>query len=76
MKRENKWIQKKPILVTGAAGFIGAALTIYLLKKGENIIGIDNINEYYDKNLKHSRLQEIELISKKYSGNWFFIENL
>ena len=42
---------KKNILVTGAAGFIGAALVIRLLENGENVIGLDDLNSYYDINL-------------------------
>jgi UDP-glucuronate 4-epimerase len=49
------------ILVTGAAGFIGAALAKVLLERGDNVVGIDNLNDYYDVNLKLSRLAEIEV---------------
>lgn len=48
------------ILVTGAAGFIGAAVSQYLINRGDQVVGIDNINDYYDVNLKHARLNEIE----------------
>ncbi len=69
----------RTFLITGAAGFIGAALTIRLLKKGEKVIGIDNLNNYYDPNLKKSRLQEIDKYLSKNSGEWnffnFSIEN-
>ena len=44
------------ILVTGSAGFIGSALSIKLLDRGDSIIGIDNHNNYYDPQLKESRL--------------------
>ena len=44
--------KKLKILVTGAAGFIGSSLCIKLLEKGINVIGIDNINDYYDIDLK------------------------
>ena len=47
---------KKAILITGAAGFIGFHLANALLKKGFLIIGYDNLNDYYDVNLKKARL--------------------
>ncbi|NEW01031.1 NAD-dependent epimerase [Priestia aryabhattai] len=47
---------KKVYLITGAAGFIGMHLSIRLLKAGCTVVGLDNINDYYDVNLKHSRL--------------------
>ena len=55
----------KKILVTGAAGFIGFHLSRKLIKNKINIIGVDNINDYYDVNLKKSRLSELEKESKK-----------
>ncbi len=48
------------IVVTGAAGFIGFNVSRLLLARGEQVIGIDNINDYYDINLKNARLAEIE----------------
>ncbi|MBL4612445.1 MAG: GDP-mannose 4,6-dehydratase [Emcibacter sp.] len=48
------------IVVTGAAGFIGFNVSRLLLERGEEVIGIDNLNDYYDVNLKESRLAEIE----------------
>lgn len=45
------------VLVTGSAGFIGSALTLRLLKRGDVVIGIDNHNKYYDPKIKESRLQ-------------------
>ena len=44
------------VLVTGSAGFIGSALTIRLLDRGDEVIGIDNHNDYYDPALKEARL--------------------
>ena len=46
------------ILLTGTAGFIGFHLTKALLERGDEVIGIDNINDYYDVELKYSRLAE------------------
>jgi len=46
------------ILVTGSAGFIGFHLTNQLLGEGNKVVGIDNINDYYDVNLKYGRLKE------------------
>lgn len=47
------------ILVTGVAGFIGSALAIRLLERGDEVIGIDNLNDYYDVNLKLARLERL-----------------
>ncbi len=47
------------ILVTGAAGFIGFHVSQILLRKGHTVIGLDNINNYYDVNLKYDRLKEL-----------------
>ena len=48
------------ILVTGAAGFIGFHVTQALLARGERIVGIDNLNDYYDVRLKHARLAQLK----------------
>jgi len=45
------------ILLTGAAGFIGFYTALHLLKRGDEVIGLDNINDYYDINLKYNRLK-------------------
>ena len=63
---------KNSIIVTGVCGFIGSALTERLLKNGENVIGIDNLNSYYDLSLKYSRLERIENLSKTTSGKFEF----
>ena len=56
------------ILVTGSAGFIGFHLSIKLLNMGKEVVGIDNINNYYDPKLKNSRLK----ILKKYKSFNFY----
>ena len=48
------------VLVTGAAGFIGFHVTSALLARGEEVIGIDNLNDYYDVSLKKPRLQRLD----------------
>src|SRR5688572_8395162 len=48
--------RQKSILITGSAGFIGFHLSLKALKVGYNVIGLDNLNDYYDVNLKKSRL--------------------
>ncbi|MCM0605508.1 MAG: NAD-dependent epimerase [Xanthomonadaceae bacterium] len=51
---------KKTVLVTGAAGFIGMHLCRALLERGLEVIGIDNLNDYYDPKLKLARLKQLE----------------
>ena len=48
------------ILITGSAGFIGNQLALKLLQRGDEIIGVDNVNDYYDPGLKEARLQRIK----------------
>ncbi len=51
----------KRVLVTGAAGFIGSHVSHYLLDRGDTVIGLDNLNDYYDVNLKLSRLERLKV---------------
>ena len=60
----------RTVLVTGAAGFIGAALSMRLLQRGDRVVGLDNLNDYYDPNLKQARLSQIEAMA--HAGAWRF----
>ena len=62
-KLKSKEIKVK-FLVTGSAGFIGFHVVQRLCEQGHKVIGIDNLNDYYDVNLKLARLNEL----KKYSS--------
>ena len=53
-----------PILVTGAAGFIGFHTAIQLLEQGEEVVGLDDFNSYYDPTLKEDRVRKL----KEHSG--------
>tara|TARA_B100000579_G_C22833474_1_gene857299 strand:- start:665 stop:1678 length:1014 start_codon:yes stop_codon:yes gene_type:complete len=66
--------RKRISLVTGCAGFIGFHTTIKLLQNGSTVVGIDNLNNYYDRSLKQSRLNEIRNYSKKYRKKFFFFK--
>lgn len=74
MKRNIQLINKT-IFVTGAAGFIGANLVRQLLSMDlqGTVIGIDNMNDYYDVSLKEYRLQELEKVAALSSSQWTFI---
>ena len=55
---------EEKILVTGSAGFIGFHVCKQLLNKGFFVIGLDNLNNYYDVRLKKARLKELDKFSK------------
>ena len=48
------------VLLTGAAGFIGMSTAIRLLERGDDVLGIDNLNDYYDVRLKSARLARLQ----------------
>ena len=60
----------RTVLVTGAAGFIGAALSQRLLQQGDRVVGLDNLNGYYNPSLKEARLREVEAVAS--AGAWRF----
>lgn len=52
------------VMITGAAGFIGSTLAIRLLERGDSVYGVDNLNDYYDVNLKKARLNRVSKYDK------------
>ena len=76
MLTSNVDLDNKVFLITGAAGFIGSNLVMELLRtqKDIHIVGLDNMNDYYDVSLKEWRLKEIEKIAGRAVGSeWTFI---
>ena len=77
MLAPNVNLNGKKILVTGAAGFIGSNLVMELLRTAENvtIVGLDNMNDYYDVSIKEYRLKEIDKLAATKSGSkWIFVK--
>lgn len=76
MLKPNVNLNGKTIFITGAAGFIGSNLVLKVLSDYENIhiVGIDNVNDYYDVSLKEYRLKEIEkAVNQKNDSKWDFV---
>lgn len=53
------------ILLTGSAGFIGSYVALRLLQRGDEVVGLDNLNEYYDVNLKYARLHQVGIVKEE-----------
>lgn len=78
MKPQNVSLEENTILVTGAAGFIGSNLVLELLRTTTtiHIVGIDNMNDYYDVSIKEYRLTQIEKeVAKHNNSSWTFFKN-
>ena len=76
MIKNNVDIKNKTILITGTAGFIGSNLVMELLREVDSvhIIGVDNMNDYYDVSIKEYRLQQIEKLAAQHpESSWNFI---
>ncbi|MFP1683043.1 NAD-dependent epimerase [Alloalcanivorax sp. C16-1] len=61
------------VLVTGNAGFIGFHTARRLLERGDDVVGIDNVNDYYDTSLKEARLKELEKAAARSTGRYEFL---
>lgn len=61
------------ILVTGAAGFIGMHTTLRLLARGDEVVGLDNLNDYYDPTLKEARLASCGPMPASASSRWMWL---
>ena len=64
----------RTFLVTGAAGFIGSHTAVRLLERGDHVVGLDNVNDYYDPSRKRANLEEVRRVAQS-SGKFTFVED-
>ena len=62
------------ILITGVAGFIGFHVAREALRRGDQVVGIDNLNDYYDPSLKKDRLKELNVVIKDEKSRFKFVK--
>ncbi len=76
MLEKNIELSGKTVLITGVAGFIGANLAMALLQSERDIkiVGLDNLNDYYDVSLKEFRLRQIQAVDEKSTGSFIFVK--
>ena len=77
MLSQNTQLKNSPVLITGAAGFIGSNLVMELIRTvpGIKVVGLDNMNDYYDVSIKDYRLAEIEKLVKEHPDcTWTFVK--
>src|SRR5450432_4125711 len=67
-------LTSRTILVTGAAGFIGSHTAIRLLERGDHVVGLDNLNDYYDVARKRANLEDVWRVAQS-SGQFTFVED-
>ena len=68
-------LSARTFLVTGAAGFIGSHTAIRFLERGDSVVGLDNVNDYYDQSRKRANLEEVRRIASQGGATFTFVEN-
>ena len=68
-------VSSRTFLVTGAAGFIGSHTAVRLLERGDSVVGLDNINDYYDQSRKHANLEEVRAVAARSGATFTFVHD-